>query len=538
MRAPVKVTSLVLACTFSLSNVWSVGAQELLLDGKSTPPTGGQADPRLVVAQNAGAGSAQSWSDQGSGASSPNGFAAKVAGLSPNGAEEDAARRSNQDVGSDARTGSNQGGRADSQNRSNEDAGSDARNGANRGGKAVGSKQDAEAKNGSSLDAGSSPRTQSNQDARAAAANGCNSETLSELEILPVMTVKSNAHAALQSGIEHNDVSTDVSTEANGKKAALLAPRREAEQKDEFAMPAVDPWTCMYNSALKAVQNRMYKEAEEKLLVAIKEAKHGEHGEVRLINARNLLAIVYCETEKLHEAEKLFDWTCNAAKRNLGINSEGFGTAAYGYALTSFAHGQTARADATCRQAIAALRRSVGAAAPEVGKSYILMAQILGKENFPDEAEPYLEKGLRILEKSPGPRQLDYADGLRMAAVYRQSRGQRKEASHLFERSYEITDKAVNFDEPEKLGGQVTYRWEEGSPRSLEIPDNDFPLRYFNVNGVRVAATVIDLWELFGVLISITNTGDERVVLGLDKVNLRPAKSRSKRQRKNSSAIH
>ena len=66
----------------------------------------------------------------------------------------------------------------------------------------------------------------------------------------------------------------------------------------------------------------------------------------------------------------------------------------------------------------------------------------------------------------------------------------------------------------------VRFQWEEGSPRSNEIPDAEFPLRYIVTNNVRVAATVIDLWELVGVLISITNVGDQRVDLGSGQVNL------------------
>lgn len=189
-------------------------------------------------------------------------------------------------------------------------------------------------------------------------------------------------------------------------------------------------------------------------------------------------------------------------------------------ALVSYLHGNHEKAATICKQAIVARRKSLGATHHDVAQSYVLMAVILGKQNYPDEAEPYLTRGLRFLEKSPGPKQLDYADALRIAAQYRQGRGQKKEAEQLFEKSYAITDSAVAFDQPANLKGSVVYKWEAGSPRALEIPDYDFPLRYININGVRVAATIIDLWELMGILISVTNTNEERVVLGLDKVNL------------------
>ncbi len=308
------------------------------------------------------------------------------------------------------------------------------------------------------------------------------------------------------------------------KSTALISPPLEktADEKrvpESDELPETDAWTRQYNSGLKAKQNRMYVEAEQKLLAALKEAKRGSGDDSRLMLSRTALADVYCALEKFDEAEKLYSGTYQSAKK-LGEESEAFGRAAHGMAQVNYLHGNYAKAAVFCKQAILARRKSLGATHHDVGQSYILMAVILGKQNWPDEAEPYLTRGLRLLEKSPGAKQLDYADALRTVALYRQSRGQKAEAEQLFEKSYDIIDGAVAFDQPAKLKGSVFYKWEEGSPRAQEIPDNDFPLRYITINGVRVAATIIDLWELMGVLISITNTNDERVVLGLDKVNL------------------
>jgi tetratricopeptide (TPR) repeat protein len=306
---------------------------------------------------------------------------------------------------------------------------------------------------------------------------------------------------------------------------ALIGPASQRTEREKDAavesgdLPETDSWTREYNSGLKALQNRMYAEAEQKLLAAVKDAKKGASGDQRLILARTALADVYTGLEKYDEAEKLYSWAYQAARKG-GEETEIFGKAAHGLALVNYLHGNHEKAATICKQAIVARRKSLGATHHDVGQSYVLMAVILGKQNYPDEAEPYLTRGLHFLEKSPGPKQLDYADALRTAAQYKQSRGQKKEAEQLFEKSYAITDGAVAFDQPANLKGSVVYKWEAGSPRALEIPDYDFPLRYININGVRVAATIIDLWELMGILISITNTNDERVVLGLDKVNL------------------
>jgi tetratricopeptide (TPR) repeat protein len=318
-------------------------------------------------------------------------------------------------------------------------------------------------------------------------------------------------------------VSTPVAAETGD--VASIGPSQQRIEKekdpgvDNGELPETDTWTREYNSGLKALQNRMYAEAEQKLLAAVKDAKKGCSGDRRLILARTALADVYAGLEKYDEAEKLYSWAYQAARKD-GEETDIFGRAAHGLALVSYLHGNHEKAATICKQAIVARRKSLGATHHDVAQSYVLMAVILGKQNYPDEAEPYLTRGLRFLEKSPGPRQLDYADALRIAAQYRQGRGQKKEAEQLFEKSYAITDSAVAFDQPANLKGSVVYKWEAGSPRALEIPDYDFPLRYININGVRVAATIIDLWELMGILISVTNTNEERVVLGLDKVNL------------------
>lgn len=334
-------------------------------------------------------------------------------------------------------------------------------------------------------------------------------------------------HTLLLSGCLTGLLFSAASAEDTGehpKNTALIGPpseRVEAEKKfvENEDLPETDPWTREYNSGLKAIQNRMYAEAEQKMLAAVKDAKKGTASDQRLILARIALADVYCALENYDEAEKLYSWAYQATRKS-SEESEAFGNAAHGLAVVNHRHGDDAKAAIICKQAIVARRKALGATHHDVGQSYVLMAVILGKQNYPDEAEPYLTRGLRFLEKSPGPKQLDYADALRTAALYRQSRGRKREAEQLFNKSYAITDGAVAFDQPAKLKGSVFYRWEEGSPRALEIPDYDFPLRYININGVRVAATIIDLWELMGVLISITNTNDERVVLGLDKVNL------------------
>ena len=176
------------------------------------------------------------------------------------------------------------------------------------------------------------------------------------------------------------------------------------------------------------------------------------------------------------------------------------GQAAHNIALVNYVHGNYAKAATFCKTAITARRKSLGMTHHDLGQTYILMARNLAKQNWADEAEPYMTRGLYILEQSPGPKKLDYADGLRFAALFQQGRANKVEAENLFAKYYEINDAALCLDQPAQLKGLVRYRWEEGSPRSQEIPDVHFPLRYINAKNIRVAATIVDLWGADGCL--------------------------------------
>jgi hypothetical protein len=104
--------------------------------------------------------------------------------------------------------------------------------------------------------------------------------------------------------------------------------------------------------------------------------------------------------------------------------------------------------------------------------------------------------------------------------MYYQSVGNGEQGVSLFEESYSIKDGAVHVGQPADVAGAVSYVWENGSPRSLEFPDYDVPLRYIVAGDARVAAAVVDLWELVGVIISITNVTHQPINVGVTSATL------------------
>jgi tetratricopeptide (TPR) repeat protein len=297
-------------------------------------------------------------------------------------------------------------------------------------------------------------------------------------------------------------------------KVAVISPGKASDLLDELD---TDDWKRLYTSGKNDLLKRKYDDAEKSLLQAIKLSKQGMSNGRKLIWSRNALGDVYLATDRFDQAEKLFSYSIGAAHRQMGAESEAEAHAQNGLATVLLAKGKFAEAHELCKQAIKT-QKKLGLSRHDYAQCLVNMGAILSKEGWNEQSDKFFSAGLGILEQDPGDRQLDYADALRLAALHKQDLGQRVEAQALFEKSYAIKDQATKFDQPAHLQGAVRFKWEEGSPRSEEIPDPVVPLRYLCSNNVRVACTVIDLWELFGLLISVTNIGDHKTDLGLGKV--------------------
>jgi tetratricopeptide (TPR) repeat protein len=279
-------------------------------------------------------------------------------------------------------------------------------------------------------------------------------------------------------------------------KVAVISPGKASDLLDELD---TDDWKRLYTSGKNDLLKRKYDDAEKSLLQAIKLSKQGMSNGRKLIWSRNALGDVYLATDRFDQAEKLFSYSIGAAHRQMGAESEAEAHAQNGLATVLLAKGKFAEAHELCKQAIKT-QKKLGLSRHDYAQCLVNMGAILSKEGWNEQSDKFFSAGLGILEQDPGDRQLDYADALRLAALHKQDLGQRVEA------------------QPAHLQGAVRFKWEEGSPRSEEIPDPVVPLRYLCSNNVRVACTVIDLWELFGLLISVTNIGDHKTDLGLGKV--------------------
>ncbi len=257
------------------------------------------------------------------------------------------------------------------------------------------------------------------------------------------------------------------------------------------------------------------------MLEAIKEAKTLHAQPNQLVAARLALADVYLHEEKyILLPVSSYQQCINSVRRQIGERMHRIRPCVAWLCVCSLSPGKIAKAEPLIKEALELRKKLLDPRAHDLGESYIIRGVVAGAKGWSDEAHADLQKGLEILEQDPGTRSLDLADALRETALFYHSIGKRNRSRDYFERSYSLKDKSVNFEQPPKIQGTVRFKWEDGSPRSQEFADADFPLKYMATNQVRVACTIVDCWEIVGVLICITNIGDKRVDLGLGKANL------------------
>lgn len=331
----------------------------------------------------------------------------------------------------------------------------------------------------------------------------------------------STANCRAEDGLERESITkpSDIS-----KAETSSTPTHSASAAFTQPLPAnASMFDRLMQAGLKASEIRADDDAESKLLEAIKEAKKLYARPEQLIAARLALADVYLHEERYIPASELFQQCMDQSRRQYGSESPQYAHSLHGAASAAFHQGKFAKAEPLIREALEIRKKILDKRDHDLGESYIILGAVAGAKGWSEEAHAAIQHGLEILEDSPGTRSLDLADALREAALFYHAIGKRSRSREYFERSYSLKDKSVNFEQPPKIAGGVRLRWEDGSPRSQEFSDADFPLKYIATNQVRVACTIVDCWEIVGVLICITNIGDKRVDLGLGKANLTEA---------------
>lgn len=270
-------------------------------------------------------------------------------------------------------------------------------------------------------------------------------------------------------------------------------------------------------NGLYATHERRTKLAEEMFLKAIRQSKAADSPKSSLIKARLGLANLYLKQERYAEAHDLLSGTLSLSQDHF-TNKLETAECFYGLSRTEMIFNKLDKAKANAEEALEILRQLKATDSQLYGQTLHVMGMVIAKHGWYADATPLFVKALAMMEHHPGYKSLDLADVLREQALFYHSIGERRQAAQLYEESYSLKERVVQPDQ--STIGQVRFVWEPGSSRAEEIIDSEFPFRYLSANGIRVAATVIDLWELLGVLITVTNVADHQMEFDLGDVKL------------------
>lgn len=286
-----------------------------------------------------------------------------------------------------------------------------------------------------------------------------------------------------------------------------------------------DHFLRCYNEALRATQSRRWQVALEFNTAALHEANQASSARSRYLQARLLQGLLFNRMDKPQKAFETLSDLLKPLTAQYGKSSIQVGNAYSELAEAELALSQNKNAELNARKAIAIFEQLVNDKNKEnkdgerdLGLSFSRLAQALSKQGFNEDARDYFLQARKALTAEPGYKEQDIADELRLEAKFFGKLGSNKTATQLFEKSCQIKEALSDPEQPAHLSGEVKFIWEHGSPRAHEIIDHEFPLRYITANHVRVAVTVIDLWELASVLVCVTNLDDHRRPVGLGTV--------------------
>lgn len=280
----------------------------------------------------------------------------------------------------------------------------------------------------------------------------------------------------------------------------------------------------LYLEGERSLNQRKYESARSQFEYTIKEINRGSGDRGALERCKLGLAGVNLALERNHQAYESLLSLSNKYKDNSKDSAQSNYLSAQIYSQLAEAELRLSKSHEAESHAKLALSRmtesSQGTPAQNnlLGLTYGRLARALVQQGLKDEAKDAFARARQALAQEPGYKELDLADLLRHEALFYRDLGSRKISGQLFLEAQDIKNKANHPQKPSVHAGQVQFVWEPGSPHSHEIIDQDFPLRYITVNNIRVAVTVIDLWELAGVLVCVTNTDEHRHVFGLGDV--------------------
>lgn len=289
-----------------------------------------------------------------------------------------------------------------------------------------------------------------------------------------------------------------------------------------------DAWERYFTAGSKSLDQRLYEQAQQRLSAALSELQRHNITDIRLAQTKEALGRTYLGLEKFEDAERILT---DAVLRATKIGPAADNTrarAASALAETLVARAKFDRAESIAKEAIAAGDHPGVNEPRAVGRAYLALGESLAARGLVlDAAEAYKKATATFEQRHVGDEQ-DLADAHYRYALLLHAQGSNKEAEPHFERAFSIYDAAAIHNRALAYAPHLVLRWEEGSPRARIVPDQDYPLKYTHVGGVRIAATLVRSENVIAALISLSNCSRNKKEVAVGKVTLQQLQPKNK----------
>lgn len=273
-----------------------------------------------------------------------------------------------------------------------------------------------------------------------------------------------------------------------------------------------------FEIGMKALEARLYVEAEKRLSRASIELRKTRSTEKERVIARLGLAEAYLGMESPSRARTVLNEVRGECFAHFGAESAECARFNFDYADLLMQEGKYDAAIKLAEQCLQSLEKN---GKPfDVALCRILIGKIQTKQTYFDHAKQSFKAALPALELEPGRDRLDYAEAFYGLAIAEKKLGNEDAANESMKKALAIKDDAVQLEKTDEQLGQVQYDWIDGMPGSRQIGDPLYPFKYMVIDGLRVACTLVRSQKHMAVLISLANCSKKPLAVAVGKVTL------------------
>ena len=299
---------------------------------------------------------------------------------------------------------------------------------------------------------------------------------------------------------------------------APSASPSESVLKGSASFRVASPASKDYDIGMRALDARLYKEAEQRLAKASIELRKTRNLERPRVLAKLGLAEAYLAQGMTMRARTTLSELRADCFSIFGAESPEVARYHLELGEELLQEGKLEHALQSAEECLRILTKN--GSALDVAISNVLIGRIQLKQTYFDEARKSFRKALATLELEPGRDRLEYAYALSGLAMAEKNAGHEDESAAVMKKAIAIKDDAVELDKTQDQKGLVTYEWIDGMPGSRQIADPLYPFKYMVIDGLRVAVAVVRSQKHMGVLISIANCSKKTLAVAVGKVEL------------------